>query len=258
MKKSTLKNIALFILLPILAVSMPFVWTAVAENSAAYDWYFKANDTHTRPEVLPEAEFLKNYPDVITMGADKKEIYLTFDAGFDNGNMAKILDTLKEKGIKAAIFVDGNFVKNEPELVARICNEGHILGNHSLNHADMSVLTDFEKYKEQIEGWNEAVKSVGGTPTNYFRFPCGKFSETALQYNEKLGLKTVFWSFAYYDWDVDKQPDKDAALQKIFSRTHNGCVMLLHSVSSTNAEILPTLIDRLKLEGYAFKSLQDI
>lgn len=258
MKNDRWKLIILYIVLPVLMVSMPFSWSAFAEKEAAYDWYFKANDTHTRPAVGPQVDFLGNYPDVITMGPDQKEIYLTFDAGFDNGNMGKILDTLKEKKIPAAFFVDGNFVKKERELVARICNEGHILGNHSLNHADMSTLTDFEKYKEQIEGWNEAVKQVGGTATEFFRFPCGRFSETALKYNEKLGLKTVFWSFAYYDWDVNKQPDADAALEKILSRTHNGCVMLLHSVSSTNALILPDLIDQLQQQGYTFKSLKDI
>ena len=258
MKKTAFQNILLYILLPILVVSIPFVFTAFAENAPAYDWYFKANNTHTRPELLPEADFLSKYPDVITMGPDQKVIYLTFDAGFDNGNMDKILDTLKDKKVPAAFFVDGNFVKTQESLVKRICNEGHILGNHSLSHADMSTLTDFEKYKEQIEGWNELVKAAGGTPTNYFRFPCGRFSETALKYNEKLGLKSVFWSFAYFDWDTDNQPDKDAAMNKILSRTHNGCVMLLHSVSSTNVQVLPNLIDRLKSEGYEFKSLTEI
>lgn len=258
MKKSTIKSLILFVLLPVVAVSMPFALSALATDSTAFDWYFKANDTHTRPEVLPEADFISEFENVITMGADKKEIYLTFDAGFDNGNMATILDTLKEKNVPAAFFVDGNFVKNEPELSKRICAEGHILGNHSLNHADMSSLLDFEQYKEQVEGWNEVVKSVGATPSKYFRFPCGKFSKRALEYNEQLGLKTVFWSFAYYDWDVNKQPDADAAMNKILSRTHNGCVMLLHSVSKTNADILPNVIDRLKLEGYTFKSLNDI
>jgi len=248
----------IFILLPMLAVGTPFAFTAFAGKDISYDWYFKANNTHERPAVIPEAGFIKNYPDVITMGADEKVIYLTFDAGFDNGNMGKILDTLKEKKVPAAFFVDGNFVRSQESLVKRICDEGHVLGNHSLSHADMSTLTDFDKYREQIEGWNELVKAAGGTPTCFFRFPCGRFSETALKYNEKLGLKSVFWSFAYFDWDTKNQPDPDAALQKVLSRTHNGCVMLLHSVSETNAKILPKLIDRLRLEGYRFGSLEEI
>lgn len=255
--KNTLKLCLIYILLPVVAISLPFVF-ASGKSYPSYDWYFKANDTHTRPEVCPEADFIANYDDVICMGADEKVLYLTFDAGFDNGNMAKILDTLKEKQVPATFFVDGNFVSNEPELVTRICSEGHILGNHSLSHADMSTLTDFDKYTEQIEGWNQKVQQAGGTPSTFFRFPCGRFSELSLQYNEKLGLKSVFWSFAYFDWETDNQPDKTAALDKILSRTHNGCVMLLHSVSSTNAEILPTLIDTLREQGYSFASLEEI
>lgn len=257
MKKSSFRRILIFIMLPALLAAIPLALTATAEKAPAYDWYFKANNTGERPAVIPEADFLQNYPDVISVGADEKVIYLTFDAGFDNGNMAKILDTLKKKQVPAAFFVDGNFVKTQESLVRRICDEGHILGNHSLSHADMSTLQDFGKYKEQVEGWEELVTAAGGTPSKYFRFPCGRFSETALKYNQKLGLKSVFWSFAYFDWDTNNQPDCDAAMNKILSRTHNGCVMLLHSVSATNAQILPKLIDRLKLQGYRFASLTD-
>ncbi len=258
MKKTTMYRLLCYVVLPLLIVSLPLAGIAFAQKEPSYDWYFKANDTHTRPTLLPEADFIKNYPDVYALGADEKVIYLTFDAGFDNGNMPKILDTLQQKQVPAAFFVDGNFVKSQGELVERICTEGHILGNHTLTHADMSTLTDFDKYTEQIKGWEQTVKEVGGTPSSYFRFPCGRFSETSLQYNQKLGLKTVFWSFAYYDWEVDKQPAPDAALEKILSRTHNGCIMLLHSVSSTNAEILPQLIDTLKAEGYQFKALTEL
>ncbi len=258
MKKSMFQKIIVYILLPVLVVSMPFVISAFAENAPSYDWYFKPNQTHQRPEIIKEADFLSKYPDIITMGPDEKVIFLTFDAGFDNGNLTKILDTLKKKKVPATFFVDGNFVKTQESLVRRICDEGHILGNHSLSHADMSTLNDFQKYKEQIEGWNHLVKVAGGKESNYFRFPCGRFSEKALQYNKKLGLKTVFWSFAYYDWDTNDQPDPAAATEKILSRTHNGCIMLLHSVSSTNAEILPNLIDKLRSDGYTFKSLDDI
>ncbi len=258
MKKSTFQKIIVYVLLPTLLVSMPFIFSAFAEKAPSYDWYFKPNQTHQRPETIKEADFLSKYPDVITMGPDEKVIFLTFDAGFDNGNMEKILDVLKEKKVPAAFFVDGNFVKTQERLVQRICNEGHILGNHSLSHADMSTLTDFQKYEEQIEGWNKLVEAAGGKKSNFFRFPCGRFSETALKYNEKLGLKSVFWSFAYFDWETENQPDPASATEKILSRTHNGCVMLLHSVSSTNAKILPDVIDKLRGEGYTFKSLDDI
>lgn len=246
----TLVRFAVWILLPAVLAALPLV--GMAHGETAYDWYFKPNDTHTRPVAVPEAEFVSDYSAVKWLGADKKQLYLTFDAGYDNGNLPKILDVLKQKGVKGAFFVDGNFVKSNPALVKRICAEGHILGNHSLSHADMSKLGDFEKYKQQIEGWNELVTEVGGTPSRYFRFPCGRFSETALRYNDKLGLTSVFWSFAYYDWDTENQPDTAAALQKVLSRTHNGCVLLLHSCSAANVAILPDYIDRMRTEGYEF------
>ena len=257
--KQTLTRVAVYVLLPALLVTAPFFFFAGAEKSDAYDWYFKPNDEHRQPAFVPEATFLKDYDGVIACGdPDQKTLYLTFDAGYDNGCMADILDTLKEKNVPAAFFVDGNFVKNEPELVKRISGEGHILGNHSLSHANMATLTDFAEYAAQITGWDELVREAGGTPTKFFRFPAGKFSKLALDYNEKLGLRSVFWSFAYYDWDVKDQPDPKAATEKILSRTHNGAVMLLHSVSRTNADILPALIDTLREQGYTFASLDKI
>ena len=257
MKKRPFRDVICFILLPMLVAGLPFVALGAADEPA-YDWYFKVNDTHARPDLLPEADFMSEYPEVLGMGPEEKVLYLTFDAGYDNGNLPKILDTLQQKKVSAAFFVDGNFVRNEPTLVKRIATEGHILGNHTADHADMSSLRDFGRYRQQIEEWNEAVKAAGVAPTVFFRFPCGRFSRTALEYNRRLGLKTVFWSFAYYDWETDRQPDPAAALEKILSRTHNGCILLLHSVSSTNAAILPELIDRLQAEGYEFRALSTL
>ncbi len=257
MKRLIWLRVTVYVILPLLAVALPFA-IAQGKDTTTYDWYFKPNDTHQRPVLCPEATFLSNFPHAKAMGKDEKVLYLTFDAGFDNGNMGKILDTLKTKNVTATFFVDGNFVKNEPDLVARIFKEGHLLGNHSLHHADMSKLTDFERYKEEIEGWNDLVRQAGASPSTLFRFPCGRFSESALSYNEKLGLKTIFWSLAYYDWDTEKQPDPTAAKEKILSRIHNGCILLLHSVSSTNAEILPDIIDALHTQGYTFSSLDKI
>lgn len=260
MKKNTLSNVIIFILLPVLIACTPLVLMAAASGeNTSYDWYFKPNETHEQPALIPEATFLNEYKSVIALGnKDEKKLYLTFDAGYDNGCMADILDTLKEKKVSAAFFVDGNFVKNNAELVCRISSEGHVLGNHSLSHADMSRLTDFEKYKEQIRGWDKLVTEAGATPTIYFRFPCGRFSRQALDYNEKLGIKSVFWSFAYYDWDTAKQPDRQAALNKIISRTHNGAVLLLHSVSRTNADILGEYIDKMRADGYTFDSIANL
>ena len=258
--KQTIKCALLYVLLPVMLVTLPFAVQAFAAGDGTpYDWYFKPNGDHTQPEVLPEATFLKDFKNVLYLGpADVKVLYLTFDAGYDNGNTGKILDVLKEKNAPGAFFVDGNFVKSNPDLVKRIDAEGHLLGDHSLSHADMSSLSDFEKYKQQITGWEDLVKKAGTSPTKYFRFPCGRFSKRALEYNEKLGLKSVFWSFAYYDWDTNEQPGENAALAKMIERTHNGEILLLHAVSSTNAEILGEYIDKMRALGYRFGALTEL
>lgn len=249
----------LYIVLPLLAISLPLLWQVkAAADTKSVDWYFKPTKDHSQPALCPEADFLKQYRKVIALGsAEQKTLYLTFDAGFDNGYHDDILDTLKEKGVKAAFFVDGNFVKTNPDLVKRITGEGHILGNHTLKHPDMSAITDFSAYRTQVEGWENLVREAGAEPTNFFRFPSGKFSERCMEYNQTLGLTTVFWSFAYYDWDTDAQPDPAAALQKIASRMHNGAVVLLHSTSATNAEILGEYIDQMRNESYTFKPLTE-
>ena len=257
--KQHLRPTLLYIILPLLLISLPLLWQVRAAASAKpIDWYFKPTNDHSQPVVCPEASFLKQYHNVISLGnATQKTLYLTFDAGFDNGYHDDILDTLREKGVKAAFFVDGNFVKSNPDLVKRIVEEGHILGNHTLKHPDMSAITDFDAYKAQIEGWETLVKEAGATPTKFFRFPSGKFSEKCMEYNQKLGLTTVFWSFAYYDWDTDAQPGETAALQKMVSRMHNGAVVLLHSTSATNAEILDDYIELMVKDGYTFKPLNE-
>ncbi len=250
------KDLMLFLAVPLLTVSMLFMMSAGGStaSTAAHDWYFKPNEEHRQPEVTKEVD-LSAYP-VLYCGAEgEKKVALTFDAGFDKGTHTAILDTLKEKGVTAAFFLDGNFLKQNEALVQRMDAEGHIVGNHTLHHADMTKLTDLAAYRQEIDGWNEILQGYGMEPSGYFRFPCGKFSERALDYNRQLGLTSVFWSFAYYDWVENDQPSPDGALQKIMSRMHNGCVLLLHSTSQTNTEILGALIDQLRAEGYEIVSL---
>ena len=253
----TYKKLLCFIIIPVIIAAFPFLVFADSEDTKAYDWYFKPASDNMRPELCPEADFLGSF-DVISIGEDTKTLYLTFDAGYDEGTHELILDALKAANVKAAFFVDGNFVKNNPDLVKRISIEGHILGNHSLKHANMTKLTDFEKYSEQITGWQKLVAELGVEGSNYFRFPEGKFSKLALEYNERLSQTSVFWSFAYYDWDNNDPPTETAALKKICSRVHNGAVLLLHSTSKTNAKILPELISTLKQQGYTFAELSSI
>ncbi len=253
------KDLMLFLASPLLIVAMLFMMSAGGSvtSTAGYEWYFQPNEEHRQPQVIKEVDF-SGY-DVLYCGdAAEKKVAITFDAGFDNGCHAPILDTLKNKKVQAAFFVDGNFVRQNGALVKRMAAEGHTVGNHTLNHADMTVLTDFETYREQVEGWNALLREQGVEPSGYFRFPCGRFSERALEYNEKLGLTAVFWSFAYYDWVENDQPEPTAALEKIMSRMHNGCILLLHSTSKTNTEILGTLIDRLRAEGYEIVPLEQM
>lgn len=253
------RDIMIFLAVPLLIVSLLFLMSAGGSvtSTTGYEWYFQPNENHTQPEVIKEVD-LEGYP-VVYCGSDsEKKVSITFDAGYENGCTTPILDTLKEKGVQGAFFLDGNYLKQNEALVQRMAAEGHIVGNHTLNHADMTALTDLDTYRRQIDGWNDILTGYGLTPSGYFRFPCGKFSERALEYNQKLGLTSVFWSFAYYDWVEDDQPNPDAALEKIMSRMHNGCVLLLHSTSKTNAQILGTLIDRLRAEGYEIVPLDQI
>jgi peptidoglycan-N-acetylmuramic acid deacetylase len=251
-----IKNILFFIALPLVLATSLFITSAagVSASAKAKDWYFKPNEEHRQPEVAD----LMGRKVIYCGDSAQKKIAITFDAGYDKGTHAPILDTLKQKKVSATFFLDGNFLKSNQAIVRRMAAEGHSIGNHTLHHADMTKLTDFSLYQAEVEGWNEILQGYGLEPSGYFRFPAGRYSERALEYNEKLGLQTVFWSFAYYDWVEEDQPTPDAAIEKIISRMHNGCVLLLHSTSHTNSVILGELIDRLRAEGYEIVSLDEL
>lgn len=245
------KNLFFFLVVPLLIVAMLFLMSAggTLSDTTGYEWYFEPNEEHLQPKVIDKIP-LEGRQVLYCAEEGQKKVSITFDAGFDNGCHTPILDTLRAKGVLATFFVDGNFLKKNPELIKQMALDGHTIGNHTLNHADMTALTDFETYRTQIEGWNALLEEQGQSPSGYFRFPQGKFSARALDYNEKLGLTTVFWSFAYYDWVEEDQPEPGAALEKIMSRMHDGCILLLHSTSATNAQILGDLIEALRSEGY--------
>lgn len=179
-----------------------------------------------------------------------KQIVLTFDQGYENGYTAQILDTLKEKNVKAIFFLTGDYAKCEKELVQRMIDEGHCLGNHGMTHAKLPAL-DEKGIEEEIMSLHEYVLNEYGYEMQYFRPPCGEFSEESLAVTQKLGYQTLFWSFAYVDWNVDAQPDPSTSSQKIVSSAHDGAIYLLHSVSKTNADILGDVIDQLRAEGFA-------
>lgn len=179
----------------------------------------------------------------------KKQIVLTFDQGYENGYTSQILDTLKEKNVKAIFFLTGDYAKKEKDLVQRMIDEGHCLGNHGMTHAKLPTL-DENGIEEEIMSLHDYVLNEYGYEMQYFRPPCGEFSEESLAVTQKLGYQTLFWSFAYVDWNVDNQPELNSSLDKVVSSGHDGAIYLLHSVSKTNAEILGNAIDQLRANGY--------
>lgn len=184
---------------------------------------------------------------------DGKKICLTFDEGYENGYTPQILDTLKEKGVKAVFFVTYDFASQNPDLVKRMIDEGHIVGNHSYRHYTMDEVSD-DVAKEEVSYLHKYVKDKFGYTMSYFRFPKGEFSERSLQIVKDLGYKSVFWSFAYADWDPDNQTEENQAFTHICESTHPGAILLLHAVSKTNADILGKVIDDVKKQGYTFST----
>jgi peptidoglycan-N-acetylmuramic acid deacetylase len=191
--------------------------------------------------------------------SSEKIAYLTFDAGYENGNVEKILDTLKEKGVVGAFFILKNLIDRNPDLVKRMCTEGHFVCNHTASHRDVSKFKSKDELSVELNVLNEKYKNLTGEDLKkYFRPPEGRFSKESLKFAEELGYKTVFWSFAYADWDNAKQPTPEYAKKKIYDNIHNGCVLLLHPTSSVNAEILGEVIDHMRNEGYTFGTLDDL
>ncbi len=182
---------------------------------------------------------------------DNKEICLTFDEGYENGYTEQILDTLADKDVQAIFFCTYDYVRDNPQIVQRMINEGHIIGNHSYSHYNMTEI-DLDTAAEEITLMHDYVEEQFNYSMGYFRFPEGVFSEQTIALAAELGYRSVFWSFAYADWDVDNPPAEDEAFEKITSSTHNGEIMLLHAVSETNANILGDVIDNIREQGYTF------
>ena len=202
---------------------------------------------------------LRQYQAAYIGNTNKKVLYLTFDAGYENGCTAKILDTLKEKQVPAAFFLVGNYIRQSPDLVRRMVAEGHTVGNHTMHHYDMSRLSDKASFSKELTDLEALYKeTVGQELPKFYRPPQGIYSEENLKMAQELGYKTLFWSLAYVDWNNDSQPTREAAFAKLLPRTHNGAVVLLHSTSKTNAEILGELIDKWKAMGYRFGTLEEL
>ena len=205
------------------------------------------------------AEALRRYDAVYLGNEAEQKIYLTFDAGYENGCTAQILDALKAHDAPAAFFVVGNYLETAPELVQRMADEGHLVGNHTWHHYDMSRIADEDTFRTELESVAEKYRALTGQAMKkFYRPPQGIYSEENLKMAQELGYKTLFWSLAYVDWNNDAQPTRETAFAKLLPRTHNGAVVLLHSTSKTNAEILGELIDKWKAMGYRFGTLEEL
>ncbi len=232
---------------------------SVAANAASTNWGLRFGKNGETPVGNASAEFLKQYNALYTGDTAKKVLYLTFDAGYDNGYTAGILDTLKKHNVPAAFFVVGNFLETQPELTKRMVAEGHIVGNHTYHHPDMSKFATAADFAKELTSLETKFKEITGADMpKFYRPPQGKYSEENLKQAAAAGYKTVFWSLAYVDWYVDDQPTADEAFAKLLPRTHAGAVVLLHSTSRTNCEILDELLTKWKEMGYTFGALTDL
>ncbi len=211
-----------------------------------------------RPEFTQgQIEMMDKYGCIYMGGSAQKYLYLTFDEGYENGQTAKILDTLKEKGVKAAFFITGDYFKAEGELVDRMVDEGHIVGNHTMNHPCVPDIGGLDKIEEELLSLDRAFYEKYGKHMKFFRPPEGAYSEKTLHVTRKMGYTNVFWSFAYDDWYRDKRRGADYAYNKTIENIHPGCVILLHAVSYDNAEALGKIIDSAREAGYGFLSLEE-
>ena len=202
---------------------------------------------------------LKRFDAVYLGDTSKKILYLTFDAGYENGCTEKILDALKKHNVKAAFFLVGNYLEQNADLVRRMVEEGHIVGNHTMHHPDMSKISDPAAFEKELSGLEDLYQQITGKEMpKYYRPPQGIYSEDNLRMAKEMGYKTVFWSLAYVDWNNDAQPTPEQAYSKLLPRTHNGAVVLLHSTSKTNAQILDDLLTKWEAMGYTFGTLDEI
>ena len=226
---------------------------------ASEDWGLSFGEPGTQPVGNASVEDLAWY-DAYFMGSDEeKVIYLTFDCGYENGNTEPILDALKKHDAKATFFVVGHFLETAPDLVKRMANEGHAVGNHTYHHLDMPTISDMEDFRKEMDDVADLFKEITGKELSpYYRPPQGKCNAANLEKAQELGYCTIFWSLAYVDWDADNQPSHEEAFSKLTSRVHPGAVVLLHNTSQTNGEILDELLTKWEGMGYSFRPLSEL
>ncbi len=235
--------------------TMFFTSTYITSNASG--WGFRKNNNHEVPEIGKYQEMIEG-TNSFYVGPNEKSVYLTFDAGYDNGILDGILDILEDKNVTASFFVTGDFVKRFPELTLRMVYDGHIVCNHSYSHKSITV-QDKDSLKNDLEKLEQEFYNLTATKmVKIFRPPAGVFDRKSLMNLKELGYKTVFWSIAYKDWNTDKQSGADYCVKTVMDNLHNGAIILMHSVSSSNQEALSTVIDNITKEGYTFKTVLDL
>ena len=233
--------------------------SALPSSSQSSNWGLSFQEEGKRPVGNATIEELSRYNAFYAENTEGKKIYLTFDAGYENGNTPAILDALKKHEAPATFFVVGNFISENQELIKRMEAEGHIVGNHTMTHPDMSKISTQESFQKELSGVEDIYKEITGKEmTKFYRPPQGIYSTLNLSMAKEMGYHTFFWSLAYVDWYQDNQPDPQEAIEKLTRRIHPGAIVLLHSTSSTNAQILDELLNKWEDMGYSFHSLNEL
>lgn len=228
-------------------------------TSAEGNWGLSFQQEGKAPVGNATIDYLKQFNAYYVNQTEEKVIYLTFDAGYENGNTAAILDALKKHNAPATFFLVGNYLETSPELVKRMVEEGHTVGNHTYHHPDMSKISTKESFNQELTSLEKLYEQTIGQPMKkFYRPPQGKYSETNLAMAQELGYTTFFWSLAYVDWYEDKQPSHEEAFKKLLGRIHPGAIVLLHSTSKTNGEILDELLTKWEEMGYRFGALDEL
>ena len=252
MGKKELAILAFALATAVLLTVSQFVYQAVPTGA----WGLHFSQEGSAPQGPATQQVLSKYDAAYLGNTQEKVLYLTFDAGYENGCTAQILDALKAQNVKAAFFLVGNYIEKNPDLVRRMVQEGHIVANHTMHHPDMSKIEDKAAFEKELKDLEDLFRETCGKELpKYYRPPQGTYSQRNLELAKELGYRTVFWSLAYADWRNDAQPTQQQAFDKLLPRTHDGAVILLHSTSQTNAKILPTLLEKWKAMGYRFDTV---
>lgn len=249
----------ILLLAAVLAAAGTAIWILAGSALPTGSWGLSFPQEGAPPVGNAGADQLRRFDAAYVGSSTEKVAYLTFDSGYENGATGKILDVLQRHQVPAAFFLVGNYIEKNPDLVRRMVAEGHTVGNHTMHHPDMSAISDPEAFARELGDLEALYQQVTGQEmAKFYRPPQGLYSEANLAMAQKLGYRTVFWSLAYVDWNNDAQPTPEQAFSKLLPRMHNGAVVLLHSTSQTNAQILDELLTRWKQEGYRFAPIEEL